>query len=222
MKVAISGASGKTGFRIAEEALAAGHDVRLITRNSSELPQTLNTVEKKIISLGDKKTIDNALSDCDALIIATGARPSIDLTGPVRIDAIGVQQQVNSAKRLGMKRLILVSSLCAGRFFHPLNLFGLILIWKRIGEKALENSGLDWTVIRPGGLNEREEDLTKEFVRFTGADIQQDAYIPRRLVARSCIEALSTPTSIGRIIEVTSSPNGTPITMKNAIESFKV
>ena len=115
-----------------------------------------------------------------------------------------------------------MSSLCAGRLIHPLNLFGLILIWKRIGERTLEQSDLDWTVIRPGGLNEREESLEQEFVRFTGPDRQQDAYIPRRLVARCCIEALKTPSSIGQIIEITSSSNVEPIKMEEAIKSFKV
>ena len=35
----------------------------------------------------------------------------------------------NLAKEMGIKRVILVSSLCAGKLLHPLNLFGLILIW---------------------------------------------------------------------------------------------
>ncbi len=222
MKIAISGASGKTGYRVAEEALEKGYDVRLLIRSNSKLPENLCDCEQYIISLTDKSTLDKALKGCDALIIATGAKPSFDLTGPARIDALGVQKQVESSLHSGVKRLILVSSLCAGRWWHPLNLFGLILIWKRIGEKSLENSTLDWTVIRPGGLNEKEEGLNNEFVHFTGPDQQEDAYIPRRLVARSCIEALITPNSIGRIIEVTSSPDTKPISMKEAIEGFKI
>ena len=222
MKVAISGASGKTGYRIAEEALSSGFDIRLLLRETSEVPQSLSNAEKSIISLSDNNSLDKALNGCDSLIIATGAKPSIDLTGPARIDAFGVQKQVESSKRVGIKRLILVSSLCSGRWIHPLNLFGLILVWKRLGEKSLEKSNLDWTVIRPGGLNEREDDLNDEFVRFTGPDVQQDAYIPRRLVARCCIEALKTPSSIGQIIEVTSSPDIEPLSMKDALEGLKV
>ncbi len=222
MKIAISGASGKTGYRVAEEALAAGYEVRLLIRNTSELPQSLKSSEQIIISLSDEKSLDNALTGCDALIIATGARPSIDLTGPARIDAFGVEKQVASCKRVGINRLILVSSLCAGRWLHPLNFFGLILVWKRWGERALETSSLDWTVIRPGGLSEKEDALAKENVLFTGPDIQEDAYIPRRLVARSCIEAVKTPSSVGKIIEITSSTQENPLSMKEAIESFKL
>ena len=139
-------------------------------------------------------------------MIATGARPSVDLTGPLRVDAWGVQRQVESCQRVGVRRVVLVSSLCAGRWAHPLNLFGLILVWKRLGEQALERSGLDWTVIRPGGLSEREEGLEGEGIRWRGADTQESESIRRRLVARCCLEALNTPASIGRILEVTSSP----------------
>ncbi len=220
MKLAISGASGKTGFRIAEESLKAGHQVLLLLRKGSIVPETLKSCDQKIIDLSEDKGIDNALRGYEALIIATGARPSIDLTGPARVDAFGVKKQVASCQRMGVKRLVLVSSLCAGRFLHPLNLFGLILIWKRIGENALETSGLDWTVIRPGGLTEKEDGLSQEAIFYTGPDEQEEAYIPRRLVARACVEALNTQSSIGKIIEITSSPDTSPTTMKKAIEDF--
>ena len=75
-------------------------------------------------------------------MIATGARPSINLAGPFQVDAWGVQAQVQACRSLGLKRVLLVSSLCAGRWLHPLNLFGLILVWKRLGERCLERSGL--------------------------------------------------------------------------------
>ncbi len=222
MKIAITGASGKTGSRIAEEAIAAGYKVKLLIRRDSQLPENLQSCEKEVISLFSEQTLDRALKGCDVLLIATGARPSVDLTGPARVDAIGVKNQVESSKRVGIKRIILVSSLCAGRWIHPLNLFGLILVWKRIGERALASSGLDWTIIRPGGLNEKEEELGDQKIIYSGPDKQEEAYIPRRLLAKCCIEALKTKSSIGEIIEVTSSVEGSKISMGDAIASFKV
>jgi hypothetical protein len=65
-------------------------------------------------------------------------------------------------RAVGLKRVVLVSSLCAGRWQHPLNLFGLILVWKRLSERWLEESGLDWTVVRPGGLSEDDSRSEKE------------------------------------------------------------
>ena len=135
----------------------------------------------------------------------------------MQVDAWGVERQVASCQRLGVKRIVLVSSLCAGRWRHPLNLFGLILVWKRVGERSLESSGLDWTVIRPGGLSERETDLDREGIRWSGPNQQESRSIPRRLVARCCVDALFTPASIGQIIEVTSSPDLPLRTMAEAL-----
>ena len=204
-EVAVTGASGKTGYRVAEELINQGLKPRLIIRPESQLPEQLNTCPHQRLSLFQPDALDRALDGVDALVIATGARPSIDLTAPMRVDAFGVQRQVESCVRVGVRRIVLVSSLCAGRWNHPLNLFGLILVWKRIGEAALETSGLDWTVIRPGGLSEREDALEEEGIVWTGPDLQTSNSIPRRLVARCCLEALNTPSSIGRILEVTSS-----------------
>ena len=203
-EVAVSGASGKTGYRIAEELIKQDLKPRLVIRPESKLPPQLNACSSHRLNLFEPEALDQALMGVDALVIATGARPSVDLFAPMRVDAFGVKRQVESCLRVGVKRIILVSSLCAGRWIHPLNLFGLILVWKRIGEAALESSGLDWTVIRPGGLSEREDDLEDEGILWSGPDLQSSNAIPRRLVARSCLEALNTPSSIGRILEVTS------------------
>ena len=218
--VAISGASGKTGYRIAEEVQARGDQARLLLRPQSELPGSLAGADQRRLSLMDPHALDAALEGVDALVIATGARPSVDLTGPMRVDAWGVQRQVDSCRRVGVRRVVLVSSLCAGRWQHPLNLFGLILVWKRVGERTLEESGLDWTIVRPGGLSEREDHLESEGILYTPADQQQSNSIPRRLVARCCVEALHTPASIGQVIEVTSSSEQPVVGLAQAIASW--
>ena len=222
MKLAITGASGKTGYRVAEEAIASGYKVRLIVRPKSVIPESLNGCEKYVLSDMNGLTLDYALKGCDSLVIATGARPSIDLTGPAQVDAFGVQKQVESCKRIDLKRVVLVSSLCAGKLIHPLNLFGLILIWKRLGERSLETSGLEWTIIRPGGLNETEVNLKDQNILFSGSNTQEEGSIPRRLVAKSTIEALKTKDSINKIIEITSSDKNPKTNMNKAIKTLSI
>lgn len=216
-RVAVSGASGKTGYRVVEELLKKGFEPRMLLRPDSVLPDQLSGCDQHRLSLFDQEALDQALQGVDALVIATGARPSVDLSGPMRVDAWSVKSQVESCKRVGVSRVILVSSLCAGRWRHPLNLFGLILVWKRVGERTLEASGLDWTVIRPGGLSEREDNVAAEGIRWSDADQQESNSIPRRLVARCCVEALQVPASIGRILEVTSDPELPQRSMQQAL-----
>jgi uncharacterized protein YbjT (DUF2867 family) len=205
MHLAVSGASGKTGWRVVQEALGRGHRVTAIVRPGSALPEGLEGAEVVRLNLADASALQQALRGCDALVIATGARPSIDLAAPLKVDAFGVRQQIRACQAVGVPRLVLVSSLCAGLWLHPLNLFGLILVWKRLGEQWLEKSGLDWTVIRPGGLKEAEDNLATQQVTYSAADQQQEGSIPRRLVARVCLEALDNPASGGRSVEITSS-----------------
>ena len=206
MLLAVSGASGKTGWRVVQEALDRGHRVRALVRPGSSLPEGLSGAEVVRLQLGDRAALAGALRGCDALVIATGARPSIDLSGPLQVDAFGVRQQIEACRSVGVSRVVLVSSLCAGLWRHPLNLFGLILVWKRLGERWLEQSGLSYTVVRPGGLKEQDEDLAEQCVQFSGPDQQRDGSIPRRLVARVCLDALETPASVGKILEITSRP----------------
>ena len=215
--MAVSGASGKTGFRVVEELVQQQFTPRLLLQPTSVVPSSLNNLDQRRLKLSNQTALEASLQGVDALVIATGARPSVDLSGPMRVDALGVRRQVEACRRVGVTRVVLVSSLCSGRLGHPLNLFGLILLWKRIGEVALERSGLDWTVIRPGGLSERESDLDSEGLLLTGADQQDTASIPRRLVARCCVDALKTPESIGRILEVTSRPELPVISLREAL-----
>ena len=219
MKIAITGASGKTGYRIVEEAEKKGLKVKQIVRKNSKTIEDSKKRETVRVSLNNEKALDKALENVDALIIATGARASFDLTGPAKVDALGVYRQLESCKRVGIKRVILVSSLCSGKLFHPLNLFGLILLWKKIGENFLRNKNFEWTIIRPGGLKESEK-IEFENIDYTKEDTQFEGSIPRRLVAKCCIDSLTCKQSVNKIIEVTSSSENKKVSFKKAMQSI--
>ena len=97
MKIAITGASGKTGYRISEEAVKKGYKVRQIIRKNSKLSSELESLETIRVSLDKKGELDKALKDVDALVIATGARASLDLTGPAKVDAFAGPVKSNDA-----------------------------------------------------------------------------------------------------------------------------
>ena len=227
-RLAVSGASGKTGWRVVDEALQRGLTVRAIVRPKSVLPPALAAAEKDQrldihrLDFNSDEALLHALKGCTALVIATGARPSINLAGPLQVDAAGVQAQIQACRAVGLQRVVLVSSLCAGRWLHPLNLFGLILVWKRLGERWLARSGLDWTVVRPGGLSEDDARAEAEGVVFSAADQQQSNSIPRRLVARVCLDALEIAAASGRIIEITSAADQPVRSLQQWLKAFPV
>lgn len=208
--VAISGASGRTGFRIAEEAMARGQAVRLLVRSTSQLPPSVAHGDVRRLDFGQLPQLVEALRGCHGLVMATGARPSANLLGPFQVDTQTVQRQVQACRQAAVGRVVLVSSLCSGQLWHNLNLFGLILVCKRWGEEALEHSGLDWTIVRPGGLKEAETHLERQELVVSGANTQQQGVIPRRLVARYCLECLDNPNTIRQVREITSKPRQAP------------
>ena len=208
--VAVSGASGRTGLRIAEEALARGQAVRLLVRPASKLPPSLAHCDIRRLDFGRLPQLVEALRGCRSLVMATGARPSANLFGPFQVDTRAVQRQAQACQQASVGRVVLVSSLCSGQLWHNLNLFGLILVCKRWGEEALEHSDLDWTVVRPGGLKETEAHPEQQELLVSGADTQQQGTIPRRLVARYCLDCLDAPDTIRRVLEITSQPRPAP------------
>ena len=88
-RLAVSGASGKTGWRVVDEALQRGWNVRAIVRPQSVLPPALRESEQQgrlevhRLELDSREALLHALRDCSALVIATGARPSVNLAGPL-------------------------------------------------------------------------------------------------------------------------------------------
>ena len=74
MKIAITGASGKTGYRITEEAVKKGFKVKQIIRKNSKVSESLESLETIRISLDNKKELHKAFKGIHDLVIATGAR----------------------------------------------------------------------------------------------------------------------------------------------------
>jgi uncharacterized protein YbjT (DUF2867 family) len=152
-KILVVGATRETGRRIVRELTDQGIAVRAMVRNQEAAQAILpESVEWAVGDVLDPKSIQQAMVGCTAIICATGARPSFNVTEPFMVDYQGTKNLVDGAKAVGIDRFVLVSSLCVSQFFHPLNLFWLVLFWKKQAESYLQNSSLVYTIVRPGGL----------------------------------------------------------------------
>jgi hypothetical protein len=138
------------------------------------------------------------------LLCATGAAPGFDPTAPYKVDFEGTKNLVEAASAKGIEHFVLVTSLCVSQFFHPLNLFWLILVWKKQAEEYLQQSGLTYTIVRPGGL--KNEDNSDAIV-MRSADTLFESSIPRTKVAEVCVEALFEPASRNKIVEIVAKPD---------------
>jgi uncharacterized protein YbjT (DUF2867 family) len=200
MKVLVAGATGETGRRVVSILVERGIPVRAMVRHydsgKAVLPAGTEIVVGDVLQ---PETLKAAVADCTVVICATGARPSVDVAGPFKVDYWGTRNLVDVCKNQGIEQFVLVSSLCVSQFFHPLNLFGLILFWKQQGENYLRQSGLTYTIVRPGGL--KNEDNTEAIV-MASADTLFEGRIPRQKVAQICVEALLQPNARNKVVEI--------------------
>jgi nucleoside-diphosphate-sugar epimerase len=77
------------------------------------------------------------------------------------VDNRGTKNMVDACRQKNINRLVLISSILTngaaiGQLLNPayiiLNIFGLTLVAKLIAENYIRKSGIDYTIIRPGGL----------------------------------------------------------------------
>ncbi|MCC5639020.1 NAD(P)H-binding protein [Nostoc sp. CHAB 5844] len=210
MKAFVAGATGETGRRIVQELVARNIPVRALVRDVQKARATLPP-DAELVA-GDvlqPESLATALGDSTVLLCATGAKPSFDPTGPYKVDFEGTKNLVDVAKAKGIEHFILVSSLCTSQLFHPLNLFWLILVWKKQAEEYIQKSGLTYTIVRPGGL--KNEDNSDAIV-MQSADTLFDGSIPRQKVAQVSVEALLEPAARNKIVEIIAKPEASPKT----------
>ncbi|EFJ25841.1 hypothetical protein SELMODRAFT_99168 [Selaginella moellendorffii] len=182
--VFVAGATGNVGSRTVKELVKSGLRVRAGVRSIDKAESILGVSisyhvcrnEKNYIKddqleiidcdLEKPDEIESALGNSGVVICAIGAseKEVLDVTGPYRIDYEATKNLIAAAKNAEVKHFILVTSLGTTKFGLPasvLNLFWGVLIWKAKAEKALIDSGLAYTIVRPGGM-ERPTDAFKE------------------------------------------------------------
>ena len=207
MKAFVAGATGETGRRIVQELVARNIPVRALVRDAEKARAILPPeVELVVGDVLNPESLSAALGDSTVLLCATGAKPSLDPTGPYQVDFEGTKNLVEAAKAKKIEQFVLVTSLCVSQFFHPLNLFWLILVWKKQAEEYLQKSGLAYTIVRPGGL---KNDDNSDRIIMQGADTLFDGSIPRQKVAQVCVEALFDAASGNKTVEIVAKPEAT-------------
>ncbi|WP_204103703.1 MULTISPECIES: SDR family oxidoreductase [Spirulina sp. CCY15215] len=208
MKAFVAGATGRTGKRIVQVLTEQEIPVVALVRDRAKAKEILPAnVELVVGDLANGDRLAEAMQGCSAVLSAAGAMPSLDFTEPFRVDYWGTNNLIDAAKIAEIEHFVLVSSLCVSQFFHPLNLFWLVLYWKSQAEKDLQKSGLTYTVIRPGGLLDTDNE---EAIVAAKADTLSGGRIPRLKVAQVSVAALFEPASHNKIVEIVAEPDAQP------------
>ncbi|HEX8411475.1 MAG TPA: NAD(P)H-binding protein [Thermoanaerobaculia bacterium] len=147
MKVLVTGGTGVIGEGVIPELIARGHRVRLLSRHADEDAKQWPGVEPFPGNVADASSLQNAAQGCDAILhiagIAEEHPPKVTFQS-VNID--GTRNILAEAQRAGVKNFVFVSSLGADvgeSDYHKSKL---------AAERLVEESQLDWTIVRPGNV----------------------------------------------------------------------
>lgn len=200
-KVFLAGASRGAGREIAKQLAIANHAVTALLRSE----QTKADLEALGIAtaLGDAleaEAMKQAVGQQspDAVISTIGGLPN---DGGIRPDFVGNKNLIDGAIAASAKRFILISSIGSGdsaKALPPqaLETLGAVLKEKEQAEDYLVKSGLDYTIIRPGGLVSQpatDSEVLTEDASVAGS-------IPRAAVARLVVKCLESDRAKGKTL----------------------
>jgi len=200
--VMVAGATGKTGKHMVKHLLDEGYPVRVLVRNEEKARDMFGeTVEIRVADITDAAAVMSATRGVDYVLSAIGSAIPAGPNSPEFIDYGGVKNMVEASVAAGVDHFVLVSSMGATKKDHPLNkMFGNVMVWKLKGENTLRSSGLNYTIVRPGGLT--EDGGRQNALLFDQGDAMESGRISRDDVAEISVAALSVESARGKTFEV--------------------
>lgn len=156
MIIALTGGTGFVGSHVIEVALAAGHQLRALTRR----PQ----IERAGVTwvagaLDDRASLATLVAGADAVLHIAGVINAPDRAGFATGNIEGTRNVIAAAEGAGIRRFVQVSSLTARE--PGLSDYG----WSKAeADKLLTASDLDWTIVRPPAIfGPRDQEMLELF-----------------------------------------------------------
>jgi uncharacterized protein YbjT (DUF2867 family) len=209
VRVLIAGAHGKTARRLTRMLVEDGHEVRGLVRKEEQTGDIeADGAEPVLVDLEAEEVeggVGRAVEGCDAIVFAAGAGPGSGDARKETMDYGGAAKLVEAAEGRGVRRYLMLSAMGASNPEGGSEGMRPYLRAKARAEERLENSGLDYTIIRPGSLTEDEGTGDIE----AAGQLGRRGEIPREDVARTFAAALEDENTYHKTFEILS--GDTPI-----------
>ena len=157
MKLAVLGATGRTGRLVVQQALAAGHHVRVLVRSPTKLGITNAQLEVLTGDATDAASVRTLVQDRDAVISALGPAPErvdVGSTATRHVIAAGARRYV-AVSGAGLDvpgdQKDLPGKIVS---FFVRTLTPAIFSDKVLEHQLLASSSLAWTLVRPPRLTD--------------------------------------------------------------------
>jgi uncharacterized protein YbjT (DUF2867 family) len=204
MKVLVAGANGQIGQYLVRMLAEEGHEVRAMIRDEDQA-QGLRELGGEPVVADLEGEVAHTVEGCDAVIFSAGGGPGSGAEKKETIDRGGAVKLVNAAREHGARRYVMVSAIGAADPEAGSEAMQPYLFAKAQADQALQESGLDYTIVRPGSLTDEAGTGTVE----AAPSLSRRGQIPREDVARTLVVTLEKENTFGKTFEVLS--GDTPI-----------
>lgn len=205
----IVGATGMVGTEICRLLTTEGKPVRAMVRETSDQSkiQNLENLGIEIVrgDLRDNSTFGPALSGVTAVITTVSAMPFSYVPGDndiQKVDLDGMKNLIDGAKAAGVQKFIYTS------FSQNFDIEFPLRNAKREVEQYLQESGMDYTVLRPSAFMEVwltaavGFDAANAKVQLCGDGTKPVSYISYKDVAKFAVESLDNPAGKNAVLEL--------------------
>ncbi|MCW9706345.1 SDR family oxidoreductase [Fodinibius salsisoli] len=201
MDISIVGGHGSIAMLLHPILTEEGHQVRGLIRKEEQAEDLRKAGAEPVICDVEKQdNIAEAVGEADLVIFAAGAGPGSGAARKWTVDRDGAIKLIDAAKTNGINRYVMISAMgTTGEISHENEVFETYLKAKAEADDALRNSGLDYTIVKPGRLT--DEEATGRVRLAPGVPRGE---IPRADVATVLAEVINNPDTSGLEFEVTS------------------
>ena len=153
MKVLVAGSHGQVGRHLVRLLAGAGHEAKAMIRDGSQAPEMENLGGIPVVAdlEGDPSP---AAEGTDAIIFTAGGGPGSGAAKKETIDRQGAVKLIEAAKGYGIRRYVMVSAMDADDPESGPEGMRPYLRAKGQADETLRESGLDYTIVRPGRLTD--------------------------------------------------------------------
>lgn len=196
--IAIVGGNGQVARHLITQLVADGHEPVALVRNPAskhDLEQLGAHVRMLDIEQDEVDHFAAGFAGCDAVVFSAGGGPDGNIDRKRTVDLGGSLKSIEAARQAGIDRFVQISAINVDRPVpdDAQPVWKAYVEAKRDADAALRDSGLDWTILRPGRLTDDEGTGRVSL----GEDVGRGD-IPRADVAAVVVAVLDDPTSIGR------------------------
>lgn len=197
-KTLIIGASGQIGKVTTQLLLDKKQHVVALVRDKSKLSD-LNSDNLDIVEQNLEGDFSQAFKECDQVIFAAGSGGSTGDDKTMLIDLWAASKAVNYAQEHNIKHFIMVSSIGADNPDAIESDLKPYLVAKHMADEHLIQSGLNYTIIRPGTLTNERASMQVTTERPEGKD---QAKISRENVANTLLHVATSSFNESRTFEL--------------------